>query len=317
MRYLSAADVSALGLSVERVEQIAERTLRGLDAGSVVMAPRPALQAGNGARFMAFPAVLEDERIAGVKWLGIMPSCAASGRRGLDACIALSAVDEGTLVALVDARWITAIRTAVVSLIAARRLARRESSRVAFIACGEQARYHLDLFASRFPIREIACWSRRLETAERFAAAARAMGYAAAAHGSLRDCVEGADIVLPSSPGATAALVEPDWLAPGCFISLVDLGRSMRTEGLSPHDILVVDDVEQFDSLRAGGALKRFGDARPLALAKLLQPAAGESRGEGSRTIFLPTGLGAIDIAMAWELVKTSQDKGIGTELRG
>lgn len=316
MRYLSGADVTALQLSAEKVERIAERTLRGLHAGSVLMAPRPILEAGNGVRFMAFPAVLEEDRVAGVKWLGIEPYSTTAGRQRINSCIVLSALDDGTPLALVDAQWVTAIRTATVSLIAARRLAHRESSRIAFIACGKQARFHLDLFADAFPIRKIACYSRRIETAKRFAAGAQAMGYIANAHETLLGCVEGADIVISSSPNATAALMEPAWLKPGCFVSLVDLGRSIQTEKLSPDDLFVVDDVTQFRSLLGSGALKPFGEVEPMELPELPSSAREEKCWEdGSRKFFLPTGLGAIDIAIAWELLRAASTDGVtGTE---
>lgn len=315
MRYLSAGDISALALSPKAVEQIAERTVRGLGNGTVIMAPRPVIQAASGTRFMAFPAILEDEGVAGVKWLGISPFHTKARRQSTASCIALSSTDDSTLLALVDARWITAIRTATVSLMAARRLAPRESRRIAFIACGEQARCHLDLFANAFPVDEVACHSRRLETAERFAATVRSAGYVATAHETLRGCIDGADIIVSSSPGATGTLIDPCWLDPGCFISLVDLGRSMRTETLSSDDRLVVDDEAQFTSLVRDGVLKPFGSAEPLALSALLGGEAEAGSSSPSRTIFLPTGLGAIDVAIAWELVKSSRVRGVGMEL--
>lgn len=316
MRFLSAADVASLGLSADQVRTAVELALAGLASGSAIMAPRPTLEAANGARFMAFPVILGEAGVAGVKWLGIVPSPTAGAGQATHSCIVMSSIEDGTIVGLVEAAHITAVRTAMVSCVAAEALARSDSSRIAFVACGEQARLHLELFAGRFPLSQVACWSRSRATAERFAANARSMGFGAEAFETLRGCVEGADIVVTSSPAATTTLLEPDWLAPGCFVSLVDLGRSMRTEALSADDAFVVDDGPQFEALAAAGVLKRFGAVRSESLAARMRKPLHRDPDKRSRSVFLPTGLGVADVVIAWDLLKSASERGTGLELR-
>lgn len=306
MQYLSADDIAALSISEQKVLEIAERTIAALHDGSARMAARPVIQAANGTRFMAFPALLQNDGLAGVKWLGIEPFDPATGHQTLEASIVLSALEGARLLAVLDARWITAIRTATVSLLAAKRMARQASARMAIIACGEQAQYHLDLFSRAFPLQECFCFSRRVESAERLAAKARDIGLNAKAYTSLRECVEGADIVVTTSPAPTEILIEPKWFTPGAFISLVDLGRTMNTMALLPDDQFFVDDLVQFETLMANGALKPYAPVNALSFQQLV----AEDRRcaeDGRRKIFLPTGLGAIDIAIAREVVELSK----------
>ncbi|TIN73786.1 MAG: ornithine cyclodeaminase family protein [Mesorhizobium sp.] len=306
MQYFSADDIASLSMSRRKVLEIAERTIAALHDGSARMAARPVIEAANGTRFMAFPALLQNDGVAGVKWLGIEPFDPAVGQQNLQASIVLSALKGGRLLAVLDARWITAIRTATVSLVAAKRMARQASTRMAIIACGEQAQYHLDLFSEAFPLQECCCFSRRIESAERLAAKARDIGLKAKACAGLRECVDGADIVVTTSPAPTETLIEPEWFTPGAFISLVDLGRTINTMALSPRDQFFVDDLVQFEALMANGALKRYAPVKALSLQQLV----AENRNcaaDGRRKVFLPTGLGAIDIAIARQILELSK----------
>ena len=61
----------------------------------------------------------------------------------------------GLPLAVIDGNWVTARRTAGLSAVAAKRLARPDSASIAFIDCGVQARNHLDAFCDIFPLREV------------------------------------------------------------------------------------------------------------------------------------------------------------------
>src|SRR5262245_49422069 len=248
MQYLPDAVVQRLKPSVDDVIGIAEGVVHALARGDIVTAPRPTIETRQGVRFMAFPVILEEVGVAGVKWLGIRPTPSPGARGG--SVVILSRSDSAEPITIIDARWITAIRTAVVSLLAAKVLAAKKARKLAFIACGEQARLHLELFSKEFAIEQVAAYSRSLETARQFASDARAkLGYAAEAYASLEECVRGADIVVSSTPSPSPALLSADWLAEGSFCSLVDLGRSLDWVTLPAGKLFVVDDPDQFKAL--------------------------------------------------------------------
>ena len=103
----------------------------------------------------------------------------------------------GMPVAILDARWITGVRTAAITAVAARRLARPESARIGFIACGLQARAHLAALKPHFPLATLRAYSCRLSTAQKFVEEARAQGLAAEVyqHGIAVTCVSPSQVV--------------------------------------------------------------------------------------------------------------------------
>jgi len=304
MKYLADETIRDLWPGTGSVLSLAREVIGGLARGAVVMAPRPTIEAGSGVRFMAFPVILEDQAIAGVKWLGTLPGHSSVGRGG--SLIVLSRNEDAAPFAILDGRRITAVRTAAVSLLAAVALARPDSRRIAFLACGEQARLHLELFRPFFDLREVSVYSRTLDSAERFAGEVRTgYGIAARAFGSVWDCVEGADIVVSSTPSAIETKLRADWLAADAFCSLVDLGRSFVPESLPTDACFVVDDPDQFRALSGKGNIPAFaGLRRHLRLADVLERPGNAARRGG---FLLPTGLGAIDIRLALEIFRAAE----------
>lgn len=300
MQYFSDEAVRATAPPAHDLIAFARDVIHGLRDKSIAMAPRPTIEARSGVRFMAFPAILEDEGIAGVKWLGITSTPSATGRVG--SIVALSRIADAQPFAILDARWITAIRTAVVSLVAGLAMARADSRSIAFLACGEQASLHLELFSRFFDLRQVATYSRTLETAERFAERARSdFGCAARAFSSIRECVAGADIVITSTPAAVDIKLRSEWLTPTCFFSLVDLGRSFASDTLRPDALFAVDDIAQFSALAHDGRIAPFDAVTPTPLAALLEQGDAAERQGG---FLMPTGLGAIDIRIAYEIFR-------------
>jgi ornithine cyclodeaminase/alanine dehydrogenase len=309
MQYLPDTVVQRLKPSVDDIIAIAEDVVHALARGDIVTAPRPTIETRQGVRFMAFPVILEEEGVAGVKWLGIRPTPSAGARGG--SVVILSRSDSAEPIAIIDARWITAIRTAVVSLLAAKVLAAKNARKLAFIACGEQARLHLELFSKHFPLEQVAAYSRSLETACQFANDVRGQfGCAAEACASPEECVRGADIVVSSTPSPSPTLLRADWLAEGSFCSLVDLGRSLDAATLPTGTLFVVDDPDQFKALSSSGTLNKFAATPRVSLNSVLsrnQPF--DERGG----FLMPTGLGAIDIRVAYEMYRKALQAGLGT----
>ncbi len=201
--YLSDADVRAAGLGLAEVEAAVEAVLAAKAAGSAMMKPKLSLHApghaGGGTVFLASAGVLGEPAYGGVKWVGVADA-QKSGLPHIAGTVLLNDAATGMPVAILDARWITGVRTAAITAVAARRLARPESARIGFVACGIQARAHLAALKLHFPLATLRAYSRRLSTAQAFAQEAGAEGLAAEAIEDPRDAVAGMDIVITSTP---------------------------------------------------------------------------------------------------------------------
>src|SRR3954471_23851490 len=75
------------------------------------------------------------------------------------ASIVLLDPETGALLALLDGRYITEARTAAVSAVSSRLLARKTAQSVAILGSGVQARSHLDALSRVHRLRQVTVWS--------------------------------------------------------------------------------------------------------------------------------------------------------------
>ncbi len=157
----------------------------------------------------------------GVKAICVFPS---NPERGLDAhqgAVLLYSGATGELMAMMNASAITAIRTAAVSGLATRLLARPESSKVAIIGAGVQARSHLSAVAAVRPIRHVNVVSRTPSHAQQFAAEMRQhYSFPISPAENVEAAVADADLIVLATNSAEPVL-RRDWVAPGTHINAV------------------------------------------------------------------------------------------------
>ncbi len=309
--YLSNADIEACGVGLAHVEQAVEAMFAAKAEGRAVMKPKLALHPPGQALFLASPGVMDQPPYAGVKWVGVAGNAARSLPH-IAGLIVLSDAETGMPVAVMDARWITGVRTAAITAVAARRLARPDSGSIGFIACGLQARAHLAALRPHFPIGLVHAYSRRLKTAEAFAAEVRDQGLAAEAVTDPRAAVSGMDIVVTTTPVVPRAepFLDAAWLGRGSFASLVDLGLSWISDSLSRLDRVVTDDQAQAGT--EGLAYKKPYDGE---VADLVVGRIDGRRSRDERTALVFAGLGLADVAVAAVVYQRAAAAGIGRRL--
>src|SRR5437870_2544654 len=116
------------------------------------------------------PSFRKDELpMFGLKAICVFPGNAAIGKDAHQGGVLLFSGETGELLALVNASAITEIRTAAVSAVATRTLARGDANELAIIGAGVQARAHLEAIACVRLIKRVRIAARRFEKAEAFA----------------------------------------------------------------------------------------------------------------------------------------------------
>ena len=106
----------------------------------------------------------------------------------------------GIPLAVIDGNWITAVRTAGLSAVAAKRLANPVATVAAFIGCGVQAKSHLRIFAELFPLKEIRVFGRGRKKRDAMCRGAEDLGLSAVDCSTAQETVSDADLVLSSVP---------------------------------------------------------------------------------------------------------------------
>ncbi len=97
------------------------------------------------SRINCMPAVLKSSELCGVKWVSVFPDNPRFGYKNVTGTIIISELKYGHTLSIMDAGYLTSIRTAAVGALAAKFLSREDSEIVGFIGAGQEARRHLDL----------------------------------------------------------------------------------------------------------------------------------------------------------------------------
>jgi ornithine cyclodeaminase len=151
-----------------------------------------------------------------VKAATIHPGNAALGLPTIHGIVALFDDATGVPRAYVDFHLVTKWKTAGDSLLAATRLARRDSRRFLLVGAGTVARSMIEAYGSQFPGAEFTVWNRSPEGARKMAEEVPGLRVAE----DLEAAVKAADVICTATM-AKAPLIKGDWLQPGQHLDLI------------------------------------------------------------------------------------------------
>ena len=124
---------------------------------------------GNVGALASMPAFAPSLGGIGIKVITAFPGNRGTAYDSHQGAVLLFDGDRGTLQAIADASEVTAIRTAAVSAVATRALAREEAADLAILGSGVQARTHLEAMLAVREIRRVRVWSPTAEHRDAFA----------------------------------------------------------------------------------------------------------------------------------------------------
>jgi ornithine cyclodeaminase/alanine dehydrogenase-like protein (mu-crystallin family) len=316
--YLSQADVEAVGLTMAEIIDLLEVAFKEKGEGRVEMPPKPGIHPGQGDNFIhAMPAYIPAMDAAGVKWVSGFPENYKQGLPYITGLLILNDPETGIPLVVMDCVWITAKRTAAATAVAARRLARPESSVLGILGCGVQGRTNTEALNVLFPLKRVMAYDVRPEMVQGFAAEVSARyGLEVVAVDAPREAVTGCDLVVTAGPilKTPHATIQAGWLDEGAFASLVDFDSYWHPQALQEVAKFCTDDVPQLEHYRQVGY---FQDIPPI-YADLGELVTGKKPGRESRTertIACNLGLAMDDMAVAPTIQRRAVEQGIGTWL--
>ena len=216
-----------------------------------------------------------------------------------------------------DCTWITAVRTAAASALAAKYLARPDSETLGILGCGVQGRSHVEALREVMPLRRIRAYDIDPAAARGLADhASGAFGLEAAMAATPREAVTGSDIVVTAGPilNIPHATIRAGWLDRGAFATLVDYDSYWHPEALREVDKFSTDDLPQLEYYQGLGYFQNI----PPVYAELGELVTGRKPGRESdreRTMACNLGLALDDMATAPLVYRKSVEKGLGTWL--
>jgi len=319
---LSHADVEALLPMSEAIDLMAD-ALTALAKGEVHNPLRFVIRPPDAPGLLGLmPAYRGGASAAwGLKTVCVYPS---NPSRGLDAhqgAVLLHDAATGELRAVINASAVTAIRTAAVTGVATRLLARPSATRLAVLGAGVQARRHLEAMRIVRPLESVRLWSRNREKAEALASGfTEGAGLSIQVVDSAEHAVHDADIVVTITAAAEPVL-QRSWLARGVHVNAVGSSipttREIDSATMAAASLFV--DRRESTLNESGDYLfaARDGVIGPDHIrAELGEVLTGERPGrtrDDEMTLFKSLGLAVEDLAAAQFLDRRGRESGVGT----
>lgn len=328
LRYLSQSDLRALGANHSNafIEAIEEGLKLHAD-GSFVQPLKPYLRwpsANHIAdRIIAMPCYLGgDNPIAGIKWIGSRQHNPTKfNLPRASALIILNDAQTNYPVAVMEASLISSMRTAAITGVATRYLAKKDFTDVSIIGCGPIGQMQVKTLLEQFPqIKTVHLFDVNMSAADKlisqFATDFPTTKFSI--HESAQSAIEQADVLVTCTV-SDKPYIPFEWLKKGCFvsnISIMDIERDVFLKA----DKVVVDDWDQ--SNREKKVINLLVEeglfSREQLHAELGEIILGDIPGrETNDEIILlnPMGMAIDDIVCAHWFYQAAESKNAGTEL--
>lgn len=237
--YLTEDDVQQCMAMPEAVA-LAEKGIRADAAGQVAgdkfymhTAPRDFIK--------PFSGYLHGEDLAYVKTFSFFESNQAAGLSVTDSLVLLFDARTGFPVCMMEANWVTALKTGASTAVTARHLARPDSKIAAIFGAGGLGRMHLLGLNEVFALDDVRVVDIVPQTAERFAAEmGQQTGLPITIAPSPQEAIRDADVVVTVTTGS-AVNVETGWLKPGAFVARLGSYQEVALDLFLKVDKFIVD----------------------------------------------------------------------------
>ncbi|NHI87997.1 MAG: ornithine cyclodeaminase family protein [Candidatus Thorarchaeota archaeon] len=315
MLYLSQADVSRIDLPMEEIISQMEIAFEEKAQGRVEMPPKPGIHPGEADNFIhAMPAYIPAMKSAGLKWVSGFPLNKERGLPYISGLLILNDPNTGLPISVMDCVWITAKRTGAATAVAAKHLARPESSVVGILGCGVQGRSNLEALSIVFSLKKLKAYDVNPKASSIYAQEIEErFGLEVEEVFSPKKAVSDCDIVVTAGPilKKPHATIQAGWMDEGTFASLVDFDSYWHPDALREVDKFCTDDVPQLQHYQNVGYFQDI----PEIYADIGELVTGSKPGRESaeeRTITCNLGLAMDDMAIAPLVYQKAMEKRVG-----
>lgn len=230
--FLDAQEIARL-ISFSDLFAPLERAMISVSRGAASHPPRFATPVNASGRMGVMYGSLGEPAVHGAKILSLFPGAPAMGLSSHQGFVALFDSETGTPLAICDADRITAMRTAAMSMVATRALARPDPRVITVCGAGEQAEWHIRTSLHYFKTATIRIWSRRPDKARALSEHFSDQSNRIRVIPDLSEALGGADVIHTTTASKTPFL-------PGV---LLEAGQHINLVGASLADSREIDDA--------------------------------------------------------------------------
>jgi ornithine cyclodeaminase len=257
-----------------------------------------------------------DDPVFSLKEIVVSPGNSARGLDPHQGAVILHDGETGLLRAVLNASAVTEIRTAAVSAVATKRLARPGARVVAILGSGVQGRSHVQSMQAVVRDPELRIWSRNPSHAEALALESHAV-----VSETVEEALDGAEIVCTTT-ASREPILRRAWLAPGAHVNAVGAiapARELDAETVAAASLFVDRREsalnESAEYLRAVDEAGIGPDHIRAELGEVLVGAHPGRTADDELTVFKSLGLAVEDLAAADLCVRRARERGVGVEV--
>lgn len=314
VRYLREGDVQKL-LTMPLALDLVQQALKAHAEHRALDVPRARIHLPTGTQHV-LQAAAPELKLIGFKYYYTRPT-------GKSFYVHLMNTESARLEGIIEAIWMSMVRTGAASGVATRHLARQDASTVGQIGAGFQAIGQLEAVCQVRKIRRARVFARNRERLEAFCKTmSQRFGIEVSPAASAQAAVQGADIVNVITKSATPVLAG-EWLEPGQHINAAGSNALTRREldalAIEKSDVIAVD--------ARATARGECGDLLPAiekgllhwdALVEIGEIIAGRAAGRTSArqvSLYESHGMGLQDLYVGARMLALARERGIGIEL--
>ena len=257
----------------------------------------------------------------GLKAICVFPENPKINKDAHQGSVMLFDGDTGELLSLMNASTITAVRTAAVSAVATRLLAREDASQLTIIGAGVEARTHLAALSRVRAIARTRVTSRTRQSADKFVEEMSSrFDFPIEAVDTAEEALGGADIIVTVT-NSLEPVVKRNWISPGAHINAIGTHSpaSREIDGATMGAARLFVDRRESAINEAGDyllAVKEGFIKEDSIAGEIGELLIGTKQGRQSSdeiTIFKSLGLAVEDLACARYLFLEAQNQNVGT----
>jgi len=320
--YLSYQDVENVGLTMADMIDVVEEAYKEKGKGEYQLPHKIALHTYQPGDFIhAMPAYIPAMKAAGVKIVSGYSLNYKQNYSYINGVYVLICVETGIPLAIMDAVWITAMRTGAVTGLSAKYLANKDSETVGIIGTGVQGRTNLEaLMLTLGRIKKVYAYDFFPGNSKKFAEEMQEQyNIEVIAVEDREQAIVNSDILISAIPCVVDQdneFIEKEWLKEGMTALPVDLGVLYKPDAIvEPFKKIYTDDIGQFEYFKGEGFFRSIPHTPP-EIGKMLVGDVPARENHTERIIALNIGTGIADLASAKKIYDLALKKGMGTVLQ-
>ena len=308
--YLSQEQILSLNIGWEEIIKRVEMAVSEQANGTIENPPKRGIHTRTDAFIHEMPVFLKGMDACGIKWVSGYPENYKHDLPQILGVQIMNSPETGIPTAVMDCRWITAVRTAAATAVTVKYCAKKNAKKIAIIGAGVQGRMHLLAIKHVLPsLEECHIFDIRANAADDYIAEMTEKSKVNIKKFlSVSEAVEGVDIIVTCTQKLHKPIIPADALKAGMLGTGLEAGRAWPAEIIHGVDKVITDDIAQTSSYATTGA---FAGGLPKFYCQLGDLVNGKPGRENDRETILAfnVGIAAEDISLGQYVYEKAVEK--------